>query len=124
MAKQVEVGGSVEGKPVSCAVPADVQLGTSVSRASMKDVGFAAAAWLDRNDWRLDALRGDIKRQNPKRPLDRIVFLPHLPSGSKALPVVRGWVREILDVLYVIHNRQLLSMLDSIRRSPPEGDRR
>jgi len=32
------------------------------------------------------------------------------------LPVVRGWVREIMGLLYVIHNRRLLSMLEL----PPE----
>ena len=35
------------------------------------------------------------------------------------LPVVRGWVREIMGVLYVIHNRRLLHMLDSFRRNAP-----
>jgi SRSO17 transposase len=40
-----------------------------------------------------------------------------LPTPT--LPVVRGWVREILGLLYVIHSRRLLSMLDSFRRNPP-----
>jgi SRSO17 transposase len=35
------------------------------------------------------------------------------------LPVVRGWVREIMGLLHVIHNRRLLSMLDSFRRNAP-----
>ena len=35
------------------------------------------------------------------------------------LPVVRGWVREIMGLLYVIHNRRLLHMLDDFRRNPP-----
>jgi SRSO17 transposase len=35
------------------------------------------------------------------------------------LPVVRGWVREIMGLLYVLHNRRLLHMLDSFRRNPP-----
>lgn len=35
------------------------------------------------------------------------------------LPVVRGWVREIMGLLYVLHNRRLLQMLDSFRRNPP-----
>jgi SRSO17 transposase len=35
------------------------------------------------------------------------------------LPVVRGWVREIMGLLYVIHNRQLLHMLDDFRQNPP-----
>jgi SRSO17 transposase len=35
------------------------------------------------------------------------------------LPVVRSWVREIMAILYVIHNRRLLNMLDSFRRNPP-----
>jgi len=36
-----------------------------------------------------------------------------------SLPTVRGWVREIFGLLYVIHNRRLLTMLDSFRRNPP-----
>jgi SRSO17 transposase len=35
------------------------------------------------------------------------------------LPIVRGWVREIMGLLYVIHNRRLLHMLDSFRRNAP-----
>jgi SRSO17 transposase len=35
------------------------------------------------------------------------------------LPVVRGWVREIMGLVYVIHNRRLLHMLDSFRRNAP-----
>lgn len=35
------------------------------------------------------------------------------------LPVVRGWVREIMGLLYVLHNRRLLRMLDSFRRNAP-----
>jgi SRSO17 transposase len=35
------------------------------------------------------------------------------------LPVVRGWIREIMGLLYVLHNRRLLHMLDSFRRNPP-----
>lgn len=35
------------------------------------------------------------------------------------LPVVRDWVREIMGLLYVLHNRRLLHMLDSFRRHPP-----
>ena len=35
------------------------------------------------------------------------------------LPVVRGWVREIMGLLYMIHNRTLLHTLDSFRRNPP-----
>jgi len=42
------------------------------------------------------------------------------PDGPRpTLPVVRGWVREIMSLLYVIHNRRLLSMLDSFRRNAP-----
>ncbi len=36
------------------------------------------------------------------------------------LPVVRGWVREIMGLLYVLHNRRLLHMLDSFRRHAPQ----
>ena len=35
------------------------------------------------------------------------------------LPVVRGWVREIFGLLYVIHSRRLLHMLASFQRKPP-----
>jgi SRSO17 transposase len=35
------------------------------------------------------------------------------------LPIVRGWVREIMGLLYVLHNRRLLHMLDSFRRNAP-----
>ena len=35
------------------------------------------------------------------------------------LPVIRGWVREIMGLLYLLHNRRLLSMFDSFRRNPP-----
>ena len=35
------------------------------------------------------------------------------------LPVVRGWVREIMGLLYVLHTRRLLRMLDSFRRHAP-----
>lgn len=40
-------------------------------------------------------------------------------DARPTLPVVRGWVREIMGLLYVIHNKRLLAMLDSFRRSPP-----
>jgi len=35
------------------------------------------------------------------------------------LPAVRGWVREVLGLLYILHNRRLLGMLDSFRRNAP-----
>ena len=35
------------------------------------------------------------------------------------LPVVRGWVREVLGLLYILHNPRLLGMLDSFRRNAP-----
>jgi SRSO17 transposase len=35
------------------------------------------------------------------------------------LPVVRGWVREIMGLLYVLHTPRLLHMLDSFRRNAP-----
>lgn len=40
-------------------------------------------------------------------------------SPRPTLPVVRGWVREIMGLLYVLHNRRLLHMLDSFRRNAP-----
>ncbi len=36
-----------------------------------------------------------------------------------SLPVVRGWVREIMAVLYVLSNRKLLNLLTSFQRDPP-----
>jgi SRSO17 transposase len=35
------------------------------------------------------------------------------------LPVVRGWVREIMTVLYVISNRKFLNLMASFQRNPP-----
>jgi SRSO17 transposase len=40
-------------------------------------------------------------------------------EARPTLPVVRGWVREIMGLLYVVHNRRLRSMLDSFRRNAP-----
>lgn len=40
-------------------------------------------------------------------------------GARPTLPVVRGWVREIMGLLYVVHNRRLLTMLDSFRRNTP-----
>jgi SRSO17 transposase len=40
-------------------------------------------------------------------------------ESRPTLPVVRGWVREIMGLLYVVHNRRLLLMLDSFRRNTP-----
>jgi hypothetical protein len=33
---------------------------------------------------------------------------------------VRGWVREVLGLLYILHNRRLLCMVDSFRRNAPQ----
>jgi SRSO17 transposase len=41
------------------------------------------------------------------------------PSPRPTLPVVRDWIREIMGLLYVIHNRQLLRTLHSFERNPP-----
>ena len=35
------------------------------------------------------------------------------------LPHVRFWVREIMALLYVVHNRKLLNLLVSFQRNPP-----
>jgi SRSO17 transposase len=43
----------------------------------------------------------------------------HPDAPRPTLPVVRGWVREILGLLYILHNRRLLGMLDSFRRHAP-----
>ena len=40
---------------------------------------------------------------------------PDLPRPT--LPVARGWVREIVVLLYFDHNRRLLGMLDRFRRN-------
>lgn len=34
-------------------------------------------------------------------------------------PIAREWIREIFGLLYVIHSRRLLGMLDSFGRNPP-----
>ena len=44
---------------------------------------------------------------------------PVTEAPRPTLPVVRGWVREIMGLLYVVHNRRLLHMLDSFRRNAP-----
>jgi SRSO17 transposase len=44
---------------------------------------------------------------------------PATDGPRPTLPVVRGWVREIMGLLYVIHTPRLLNMLDSFRRSAP-----
>jgi hypothetical protein len=42
------------------------------------------------------------------------------PDGPRpTLPDVRGWVREVMGLLYVLHSRRLLHMLDSFRRNAP-----
>jgi SRSO17 transposase len=43
----------------------------------------------------------------------------HPDAPRPTLPIVRGWVREVLGLLYILHNRRLLGMLDSFRRNPP-----
>jgi SRSO17 transposase len=35
------------------------------------------------------------------------------------LPHVRLWVREVMAVLYIIHTRKLLNLIDNFRRDPP-----
>ena len=35
------------------------------------------------------------------------------------LPVVHEWVREVVGLLYLIHNERLLSTLDDFRKNPP-----
>lgn len=42
------------------------------------------------------------------------------PDDSRpTLPTVRWWVREIIAVLYVMHNRNLMNLLVSFQRDPP-----
>jgi SRSO17 transposase len=48
--------------------------------------------------------------------------LERMRSGDEprpTLPHVRFWVREIMAVLYVIHNRKLLNLLVDFQRNPP-----
>jgi len=40
-------------------------------------------------------------------------------GARPTLPVVRGWVCEIMGLLYVLHNRRRLATLDSFRRNAP-----
>jgi SRSO17 transposase len=40
-------------------------------------------------------------------------------SPRPTLPHVRFWVREITAILYIIHNRKLLNLLDNFQRDPP-----
>jgi SRSO17 transposase len=40
-------------------------------------------------------------------------------DSRPTLPTVRFWVREIMAVLYVIHNRNLMNLLVSFQRNPP-----
>ena len=40
-------------------------------------------------------------------------------AARPTLPVVRGWVREIFGLLYILHSRRLLGMLASFKRKPP-----
>jgi hypothetical protein len=86
-AKFVTITGSVDGKAVECKLSgskSEPEPSRSVSSASMTTADFAAAEWLDSHDERFDIIRDVIAKQNPKWPLGRIVFLPHLPSGAKA----------------------------------------
>lgn len=47
---------------------------------------------------------------------------PDTPKPTR--PAVRGWVREIFELLCVTHNRRRLSMLDSFRHNARcEGDK-
>jgi SRSO17 transposase len=36
------------------------------------------------------------------------------------LPAVRTWVREVVAVLYIVHTRKLLNLIDNFRRDPPQ----
>jgi SRSO17 transposase len=40
-------------------------------------------------------------------------------TARPTLPVVRGWVKEIFGLLYILHSRRLLGMLASFQRKPP-----
>lgn len=41
----------------------------------------------------------------------------HAPRPT--LPHVRTWVREVTAVLFIIHNRKVLNLIDNFRRNPP-----
>jgi hypothetical protein len=43
----------------------------------------------------------------------------HIQPHARDIALVRGWVREVLSLLYILHNRRLLGMLDSFRHNAP-----
>lgn len=59
----------------------------------------------------VQATRSLVYYRSRKDPLTR--------SATTTPLVVRGWVLAIFGLLYVIHNRCLLGMLDSFRRNSP-----
>jgi hypothetical protein len=86
-ATKVVVTGNVDNAKVECTFepPASPPSPPSPqSGATLTQEDFSAAQWLDENDAQLAAIRLRVQRQNPKWPADRIVLLPHLPSGAKA----------------------------------------
>lgn len=44
---------------------------------------------------------------------------PHGAAPRPTLPVVCAWVREVVGLLYLIHNERLLNTLDDFRKNPP-----
>jgi hypothetical protein len=84
-AKKVSVTGTVDNLPVDdCVFEPSPQTVPPRSGATFTQEDFNAANWLDNNDDKLAAIRLRIQQHNPKWPADRIVLLPHLPSGAKA----------------------------------------
>jgi hypothetical protein len=87
-AKLVTIDGSVDGINIEACTSSVAAGGEQptppVSRAKITALDFAAAEWLATHSWKFDLLRAEIAREQPKYRLDRIVFLPHLPSGAKA----------------------------------------
>ena len=82
-AKAATLTGTVEKSNIECTA-AIVGAPAPVDVVNLRGADFAAATWLDENDGALAAIRARIRDQNPGWPADRIVLLPHLPSGAKA----------------------------------------
>lgn len=87
-ARRVTIAGTIEGKTIDKCTAEGAAAAESprppVSGSKMTEQDFAAADWLATHDYEFDLLRAQIARENPKRSLAHIVFLPHLPSGAKA----------------------------------------
>jgi hypothetical protein len=114
-AKVVRITGTVESRKVDCEVAeGDTRTPPAGGTVSMAQRDFQAARWLDDNDLKLDAIRARIKTQNPKWPADRIVFLPHLPSGAKApsfpFSISERDLTQVVMVVPTVEGRAVLAV--------------